>query len=79
MNSLEFFENQIDTLYERVRLLKTYQKEQVLNEEIFQDMKINSDADLIEECLQDLQHQIDKLYAYYYCLLYTSPSPRDCS
>lgn len=66
MNSLEFFENQIDTLYERVRLLKTYQKEQVLNEEIFQDMKINSDADLIEECLQDLQHQIDKLYVYYY-------------
>ena len=70
MNSLEFFENQIDTLYERVRLLKTYQKEQVLNEEIFQDMKINSDADLIEECLQDLQHQIDKLYVYYYYACY---------
>lgn len=69
MNSLEFFENQIDTLYERVRLLKTYQKEQVLNEEIFQDMKINSDADLIEECLQDLQHQIDKLYVLLCVLL----------
>ena len=47
-------------------------------EELFKK-KINSNLTVLQQNSDygDLAFEIGKLYWYYYCLLYTSPSPRD--